>query len=131
MTYNEACQYITNNELPKKSKINKFKNEYAYLINEFLIYTVEFAVKFNLVDFEVVTLDSTTIEASVDEYRRLKYEQIIYLENLIKKYGKSKGKKSIWKRLRRFFYYNELDDDLVDLVEEIYKKLNKHGRELI
>ena len=128
---NEACQYITNNELPKKSKINKFKNEYAYLINEFLIYTVEFAAKFNLVDFEVVTLDSTTIEASVDEYRRLKYEQIIYLENLIKKYGKSKGKKSIWKRLRRFFYYNELDDDLVDLVEEIYKKLNKHGRELL
>ena len=62
-------------------------------INEFLIYTVEFAAKFNLVDFEVVTLDSTTIEASVDEYRRLKYEQIIYLENLIKKYGKSKGKK--------------------------------------
>ena len=101
---NEACQYITNNELPKKSKINKFKNEYAYLINEFLIYTVEFAAKFNLVDFEVVTLDSTTIEASVDEYRRLKYEQIIYLENLIKKYGKPKGKKRVfWKRLRRFF----------------------------
>ena len=100
-------------------------------INEFLIYTVEFAAKFNLVDFEVVTLDSTTIEASVDEYMRLKYEQIIYLENLIKKYGKSKGKKSIWKKLKRYFYNNELKDDLVDLVEEIYKKLNKHGRELL
>ena len=51
----EACKYITNNELPKKSKINEFKNEYEYLINEFLIYTVEFGVKFNLVDFETVT----------------------------------------------------------------------------
>ena len=128
---NEACKYITNNELPKKSKINKFKNEQDYLIKEFLIYTVEFGYRFNLVDFEIVTLDSTTIEASIDEYRRLKYEQIIYLENLIKKYGKSKGKKSIWKKLKRYFYNNELKDDLVDLVEEIYKKLNKHGRELL
>lgn len=127
----EACKYITNNELPKKSKINEFKNEYEYLIKEFLIYTVEFGAKFDLVDFKVVTLDSTTIEASIDEYRRLKYEQLIYLENLIKKYGKSKGKKSIWKKLKRYFYYSELDDKLVDLIEEIYKKLNKHGRELL
>lgn len=128
---NEACKYITNNELPKKSKINQFKNEYEYLINELLIYTVEFGHKFDLVDFETVSVDSTTIEASVDEYRRLKYEQLCYLEDLIKKYGKSKGKQSIWKRLRKYFYYNELDDKLVDLVEEIYKKLNVHGRELL
>lgn len=94
---NEACEYITNNELPKKSKINEFKNEYEYLIKEFLIYAVEFGAKFDLVDFEVVTLDSTTIEASIDEYRRLKYEQLIYLENLIKKYGKSKGKEHLEK----------------------------------
>ena len=33
---------------------------------------VEFGVQFNLVDFRIVTVDSTTIEASVDEYRRLK-----------------------------------------------------------
>lgn len=128
---NEACKYITNNELPKKSKINQFKNDYEYLINEFLIYTVEYGAKFNLVDFETVTVDSTTIEASADEYRRLKYEQLCYLEDLIKKYGKSKGKQSIWKKLRKYFYRGELDDKLVDLVEEIYKKLNKHGRELL
>lgn len=115
----------------KNQKINQFKNDYEYLINEFLIYTVEYGAKFNLVDFETVTVDSTTIEASVDEYRRLKYEQLCYLENLIKKYGKSKGKQSIWKKLRKYFYHGELDDKLVDLVEEIYKKLNKHGRELL
>lgn len=39
--------------------------------------------------------------------------------------------KSIWKKLKRYFYYSELDDKLVDLIEEIYKKLNKHGRELL
>ena len=127
----EACKYITNNKLPKKSKINEFKNEYYYLINEFLLFTVEFGVQFNLVDFKIVTLDSTTVEANVDEYRCLKYDQLYYLENLILKYNKSKGKTSIWKKLRKFFYYNELEDKLVDLVEEIYKKLNKHGRELL
>ena len=128
---NEACKYITNNKLPKKSKINEFKNEYSYLINEFLLFTVEFGVQFNLVDFKIVTVDSTTVEASVDEYRRLRYEQIIYLENLILKYSKSKGKASIWKKLRKFFYYKELEDKMVDLIEDIYKKLNKHGRKLL
>lgn len=128
---NEACKYITNNNLPKKSKINEFKNEYAYLINEFLLYTVEFGVQFNLVDFKIVTIDSTTIEASVDEYNRLKHDQLYYLENLILKYSKTKGKTSIWKKLRKFFYYNELEDKLVDLIEEIHKKLNKHGRKLL
>ena len=128
---NEACKYITNNTLPKKSKINEFKNEYSYLINEFLLFTVEFGVQFNLVDFKIVTVDSTTVEASVDEYRRLRYEQIIYLENLILKYSKSKGKASIWKKLRKFFYYKELEDKMVDLIEDIYKKLNKHGRKLL
>lgn len=128
---NEACKYITNNKLPKKSKINAFKNEYAYLINEFLLFTVEIGVKFNLVDFKIVTLDSTTVEASVDEYRRLNYDQLSYLENLILKYSKSKGKRTIWNKLRKFFYYNELEDKIVNLVEEIHKKLNKNGRELL
>ena len=126
----EACKYITNNKLPKKSQINKFKNEYAYLINEFLKYTVEFSAKYDLVDFEIAIIDSTTVEASVDEYRCLKYDKICYLEDLIKKYGKSKGKRSIWKKLKEYFYH-KLTDDIVDLVEEIFKKLNKHGRDLL
>ena len=127
----EACKYITNNKLPKKSQINSFKNDYGYLIEDFLAYTVNFAEKYGLLDFEVVSLDSTTIEASVDEYRRLSYDKLCYLENLIKKYGKSKGKRSIWRKLKNFFYKKELNDKIADLVDEIYKNLNKHGRELL
>ena len=29
----KACMYITNEKLPKKSKINQFKNDYSYLID--------------------------------------------------------------------------------------------------
>ena len=116
---------------PKKSEINNFKNDHEYLIEDFLIYTVNFADKFGLVDFDVVSLDSTTIEASVDEFRRLSYDQLCYLENLINKYGKSKGKHSIWNRLRNYFHKKELNDKIADLVDEIYKNLNKHGRELL
>ena len=50
---------------------------------------------------------------------------------MLKRYGKSKGKKSIWKKLRGFFYKNELTDKIADLVEDIYRKLNKHGRDLL
>ena len=70
---------ITNNKLPKKSQINSFKNDYGYLIEDFLAYTVNFAEKYGLVDFEVVSLDSTTIESSVDEYRRLSYDKLCYI----------------------------------------------------
>ena len=129
--HSEACMYITNNKLPKKSHINDFKNKYEYLIEDFLAFTVEFGEKFDLVDFQVVSIDSTTIEASVDEYRRLKYEKLCYLEDLLKKYGKSKGKQSIWKMLKKFFYNKELNEKIADLVDEIYKNLNKHGRELL
>ena len=128
---NEACKYITNNKLPKKSEINSFKNDYGYLIEDLLIYTVRFADKFGLVDFDVLSLDSTTIEASVDEYRRLSHDQLCYLENLINKYGKSKGKRSIWNRLKNYFHHKEITDKIADLVDEIYKNLNKHGRELL
>ena len=113
---NSACNYLTNNKLPEKSQINKFKNEYPYLINEFFKYTVELGGDLKLVDFKIVTMDSTTVEASVDEYRRLKYEQVCYLENLIQRYGKSKGKRSIWNKIKRYFYYNELNDDIMKLM---------------
>ena len=92
---------------------------------------MRFADKFGLVDFDVLSLDSTTIEASVDEYRRLSHDQLCYLENLINKYGKSKGKRSIWNRLKNYFHHKEITDKIADLVDEIYKNLNKHGRELL
>ena len=92
---------------------------------------MRFADKFGLVDFDVLSLDSTTIEASVDEYRRLSHDQLCYLENLINKYGKSKGKRSIWNRLKNYFHHKELTDKIADLVDEIYKNLNKHGTRII
>ena len=56
---NKALMYICNNKYPKKSKINDFKNDYDYLIDEFFKYTVKMGVDLDLVDFETVTLDST------------------------------------------------------------------------
>ena len=46
----KACMYITNEKLPRKSKINQFKNEYVYLIEYFLKFTVKFGFNFGLVD---------------------------------------------------------------------------------
>ena len=68
---------ITNGKLPRKSKINQFKNDYAYLINYFLKFTVKFGFNFSLVDFKIVSIDSTPIEAYVNEYRSLSIAQII------------------------------------------------------
>ena len=48
----KACMYITNEKLPRKSKINQFKNDYSYLIDQFLKFTVQFGFKLGLVDFK-------------------------------------------------------------------------------
>ena len=82
-----ACMYITNEKLPRKSKINQFKNDYAYLIKHFLKYTVQFGFKFGLVDFKIISIDSTPIKAHVNEFRSLSIAQIIYLEDLIRDYS--------------------------------------------
>ena len=80
---NKALMYICNNKYPKKSKINDFKNDYDYLIDEFFKYTVKMGVDLGLVDFETVTLDSTPIEAYANKFRQLSIKQIIYLKDLI------------------------------------------------
>ena len=49
----------------ENQKINQFKNDYAYLINYFLKFTVKFGFNFSLVDFKIVSIDSTPIEAYV------------------------------------------------------------------
>ena len=126
-----ACMYITNEKLPRKSKINQFKNDYAYLIKHFLKYTVQFGFNFGLVDFKIISIDSTPIEAHVNEFRSLSIAQIIYLEDLIYDYSFDKSKQIIWSKIKRFFLLDELPEDMIDLIDEIYHNLNKHARQLL
>ena len=127
----KACMYITNEKLPRKSKINQFKNDYAYLIDQFLKFTVQFGFNFGLVDFKIVSIDSTPIEAYVNEFRSLSIGQIIYLEDLIYDYSLDKTKRSIWSKIKRFFFMDELPEDMIDLIDEIHHNLNKHGIQLL
>ena len=127
----KACEYITNGKLPRKSKINQFKNDYAYLINYFLKFTVKFGFNFSLVDFKIVSIDSTPIEAYVNEYRSLSIAQIIYLEDLIYDYSFDKSTQPIWNKIKRFFFMDELPEDMIDLIDEIYHNLNEPGRQLL
>ena len=101
----KACMYITNEKLPRKSKINQFKNDYAYLIKYFLKFTVHFGFKMGLVDFKIISIDSTPIEAYVNEFRSLSIAQIIYLEDLIYDYSFDKATRTIWNKIKRFFFF--------------------------
>lgn len=127
----KACMYITNEKLPRKSKINQFKNDYSYLINQFLKFTVQFGVNFSLIDFKIISIDSTPIEAYVNEFRSLSIGQILYLEDLIYDYSFDKNTRTIWVKIKRFFFMDELPDDMIDLIDEIYHNLNEHGRQLL
>ena len=127
----KACEYITNEKLPRKSKINQFKNDYAYLIDQFLKFTVKFGFNFGLVDFKIVSIDSTPIEAYINEFRSLSIGQIIYLEDLIYDYSLDKTKRSIWSKIKRFFFMDKLPEDMIDLIDEIHHNLNEHGRQLL
>ena len=104
----KACGYITNEKLPRKSKINQFKNDYAYLIDQFLKFTVKFGFDFGLVDFKIVSIDSTPIEAYVNEFRILSIGQITYLEDLIYDYSFDKTQRQTWNKIKRFFFYGRI-----------------------
>ena len=123
--------YITNEKLPRKSKINQFKNDYAYLIKYFLKFTVHFGFKMGLVDFKIISIDSTPIEAYVNEFRSLSIAQIMYLEDLIYDYSFDKATRTIWNKIKRFFFMDELPEDMIDLIDEIHHNLNEHGRQLL
>ena len=97
--------YITNEKLPRKSKINQFKNNYSYLIDQFLKFTVRFGFNFGLIDFKIISIDSTPIEAYVNEFRSLSIGQILYLEDLIYDYSFDKSRQTIWVKIKRFFFY--------------------------
>jgi len=127
----KACMYITNENLPRKSKINQFKNDYDYLIKYFFKFTVQFGFKMGLVDFKIISIDSTPIEAYVNEFRSLSIAQIIYLEDLIYDYSFDKATRIIWNKIKRFFFMDELPEDMIDLIDEIYHNLNEHGRQLL
>ena len=127
----KACGYITNEKLPRKSKINQFKNDYAYLIDQFLKFTVKFGFDFGLVDFKIVSIDSTPIEAYVNEFRILSIGQITYLEDLIYDYSFDKTQCQTWNKIKRFFFMDELPDDMIDLIDEIHHNLNQHGLQLL
>lgn len=129
--HSKGCQYITNNKYPKKSKINQFKNECGYLIDQFLKFTAELGFDFGLVDFKIITIDSTPIEAYVNEFRIMSIKQINYLENLILDLSFKKSTKCLWDKIKRYFYNDELPDEMIDLIDKIHHNLNKHGRELL
>ena len=123
--------YITNEKLPRKSKINQFKNNCSYLIDQFLKFTVRIGFNFGLVDFKIISIDSTPIEAYVNEFRSLSIGQILYLEDLIYDYSFDKSRQTIWVKIKRFFFMDELPEDMIDLIDEIYHNLNEHGRQLL
>lgn len=127
----KACMYITNEKLPRKSKINQFKNDYAYLIKHFLKFTINFGFKLGLVDFKIISIDSTPIETYVNEFRSLSISQIIYLEDLIYDYSFDKSKRIIWNKIKRFFFFDELPEYMIDLIDKIHHNLNEHGRKLL
>ena len=115
----------------ENQKINQFKNDYAYLIKYFLKFTVHFGFKMGLVDFKIISIDSTPIEAYVNEFRSLSIAQIIYLEDLIYDYSFDKATRTIWNKIKRFFFMDELPEDMIDLIDEIHHNLNEHGRQLL
>ena len=87
------------------------------MINEFLRYTVELGEECGLVDFKVITIDSTSIESKVDDFCFMTQNQICYLETLIKKYGFSKYKKKCLEEIKGIFFITvNFPESIVDLV---------------
>ena len=53
------------------------------------------------------------------------------MEDLIYNYSFDKNTRAIWVKIKRFFFMDELPEDMIDLIDEIYHNLNEHGRQLL
>ena len=53
------------------------------------------------------------------------------LEDLIIDLGFNKSTRIIWNKIGRYFYNDELPNEMINLIDEIHHNLNKHGRELL
>ena len=51
--------------------------------------------------------------------------------DLIYDYSFDKSKRMTWNKIKRFFFMDELPEDIIDLIDEIHHNLNKHGRQLL
>ena len=127
----ESCKYILNNKCPCKTTLNDFKLKNPLLFIEFFQHTIDLGINLGLVGGEVVTLDSTKIKAYANDFKTLNINQLNYLLDLIYDLSFQRSKKSEWFKLRKFFFSGKLPEDLVDLVDEIYDNLNKHGINLL
>ena len=111
--------------------MNDFRLKNPLLFIEFFQHTIDLGINFGLIDEDIVTLDSTKIRAYANKFKTLSISPLEYLLNLINDLSFVTSKKSRWFKLRKFFFFGKLHDDLVDLVEEIYSNLNLHGRNLL
>ena len=53
------------------------------------------------------------------------------LEDLIYDYSFDKTQHQTWNKIKRFFFMDELLDDMIDLIDEIHHNLNQHGLQLL
>lgn len=53
------------------------------------------------------------------------------LEDLIYDYSFDKTQRQTWNKIKRFFFMDELPDDMIDLIDEIHHNLNQHGLQLL
>ena len=111
--------------------MNDFKLENPLLFIEFFQHTIDLGIDLGLIGGEVVTLDSTKIKAYANNFKTLSIKQLSYLLDLVQDLSLNKSKKSRWFKLRKFFFLDKLPETLVDLVEEIYKNLNRHAINLL
>ena len=123
----ESVNYILNDKKPKKSIIHLFLQENTLLINAFFHYTIILGINLGLIDGECVGVDGSIVKAHANNFRLIKIEEIEFLQNLIFDYGGNWCKNSIWYKIHRHINENKKQEDIIDLIDEIYDNLNKNA----
>ena len=127
----EACNFLLNDKRPSRSTMNNFRLNNALLILEFDYFLNQWAVEKKLVTGDHIVIDSTKIKAYSNLYRTININGLIYLQDIIYNESFNKSKNSDWKKLKNYFYNDKLPEDMVDLIEEIYRNLNKEGIKIL
>ena len=122
--FDETYQLVLKCEKSGKDTINWFKNKYVELIDAFDQFLIDLGLNLELIEGKVVYADGTILKAWCNTFKKMYPDEIIYLKEFLLKNIKNR---KLWRNLHIYYSTDESNEELKDVLDELYYNLNADG----